>query len=267
VAPRGMDGVTSSEPPSQVVICLLGGFQVLKFGDPVTVRPGGKTELLLSRLALQEHNRASREWLLEVIWPESDLARASHALNSLVHATRKLLGDALGGESPVVSTGGSYALNTGAGISIDIAEFDALATQAESRFRAGDADRALPDSLAALTLYRGDLCMVDGVRGLVESERLRALHLSLLGQVADEYFRCENYRMALRYALRLLANDPCREDAHRLVMRCHVRLGERAQAFRQYKTCERTLAEEFGVRPEPLTVSLFEQVRTAPGAI
>jgi DNA-binding SARP family transcriptional activator len=50
-------------------------------------------------------------------------------------------------------------------------------------------------------------------------------------------------------------------------MRCHVRLGERAQAFRQYQICERMLAEEFGVRPEPLTVSLFEQVRTSPGAI
>jgi len=73
--------------------------------------------------------------------------------------------------------------------------------------------------------------------------------------------------MALRYALRLLASDPCREDAHRLVMRCHVRLGERSQAFRQYQTCERMLSEEFGVHPEPLTVSLFEQVRTSPGAI
>lgn len=259
--------MTSTKSSSQVAICLLGSFQVLKLGDLVAVRPGGKTELLLSRLALQEHNRASREWLMEVIWPESDLPRASHALNSLIHATRKLLGDALGGEPPVVSTGGGYELNIDAGISIDIAEFDTLAIRAESSFRVGDVGRALPDALAALTLYRGDLYVVDGVRGLVEHERFRALHLSLLGQVADEYFRRAHYRMALRYALRLLANDPCREDAHRLVMRCHVRVGERAQALRQYQTCERMLAEEFGVRPEPLTESLFEQVRNSPGAI
>jgi two-component SAPR family response regulator len=157
---EGMDGVTSAKSSSRVAICLLGSFQVLKLGDPVSVRPGGKTELLLSRLALQEHNRASREWLLEVMWPESDLARASHALNSLIHATRKLLADALGGEPPVVSTGGGYELNIDAGVSVDVAEFDTLATRAEGSFRVGDVGRALPDSLAALTLYRGDLCVV-----------------------------------------------------------------------------------------------------------
>jgi DNA-binding SARP family transcriptional activator len=252
---------------SHVAICLLGSFQVLKLGDPVTVRSGGKTELLLSSLALREHNRASREWLLEMMWPESDSARASHALNSLIHAVRKLLGDALGGAAPVVCARGGYELNIEAGVSVDVVEFDVLAGRAESEFRDGDPVRALSLAQAALTLYRGDLCMVDGVRGLVEHERLRARHLSLLGQVADQYFQQSHYRTALRYALRLLTHDPCREDAHRLVMRCHVRLGERAQAFRQYQTCRRMLDKEFGVRPEPLTESLFEQVRTAPGTV
>lgn len=259
-----MAGAMSS---SHVAICLLGSFQVLKLGDPVAVRPGGKTELLLSSLALQEHNRASREWLLEMMWPESDSARASHALNSLIHAIRKLLGDALGGAAPVVCTAGGYELNIEAGVSVDVAQFDVLAGRAEREFRGGDPGRARSCAETALTLYRGDLCVVDGVRGLVEHERLRARHLSLLGQVADQYFQQSHYRTALRYALRLLTHDPCREDAHRLVMRCHVRLGERAQAFRQYQTCQRMLDEEFGVRPEPLTESLFEQVRTAPGTV
>jgi DNA-binding SARP family transcriptional activator len=125
----------------------------------------------------------------------------------------------------------------------------------------------LSSSLAALNLYGGDLCAVDGVRGLVEHERLRARHLSLLGQVADHYFQARQYRTAMAYALQLLAHDPCREDAHRLVMRCHVRLGARAQAFRQYRTCRSMLANEFGVRPEPQTESLFEQLRTSPGTV
>jgi DNA-binding SARP family transcriptional activator len=252
---------------SHVAICLLGSFRVLKFGDPVTVRPGGKMESLLSRLALQEHNRASREWLLDVIWPESDSARASHALNSLIHATRKLLGDALGGAAPVVCAAGGYELNISAGVAVDVVEFDELAARAERGFRDGDIACAVTSSLAALGLYRGDLCLVDGVRGLVEHERLRARHLSLLGQVADHYFQEGQYRAALGYALRLLAHDSCREDAHRCVMRCHVRLGERSQAFRQYQTCRRMLAEEFGVRPEPVTEALFEQVRTSPGTV
>lgn len=264
---KGDTAIVSTMASARVAICLLGSFQVLKFGVPVSVRPGGKTEALLSRLALQDHYRASREWLLEVLWPESDSTRASHALNSLTHAIRKLLDDALEGAAPVVCAGGGYQLNTEAGVAVDITEFDTLAHRAEHGFLTGGANGALPCSLTALALYRGDLCMVDGVQGLVERERLRALHLSLLGQVADQYFQHSDYRTALRYALRLLSYDPCREDAHRLVMRCHVRLGERAQAFRQYQVCQRMLDAEFGVGPEQLTQSLFDQVRTSPGAI
>lgn len=252
---------------SRVAICLLGSFRVLQMGHPVEVRPGGKTEALLSSLALRERYHAPREWLLEAVWPESDRIRASHALNSLIHAIRKLLGDALKGATPVVFTGGGYGLNTEAGIAVDIADFDAVAGHAEREFCDRDIAAALSSALTAIELYRGDLCAVDGVRALVERERLRARHLSLLGQVADQYFQQADYRTALRYALRLLSNDPCREDAHRLVMRCHVRLGERAQAFRQYRTCRHMLDTEFGVRPEPLTEALFDQVRAAPGSI
>jgi hypothetical protein len=50
-------------------------------------------------------------------------------------------------------------------------------------------------------------------------------------------------------------------------MRCHVRLGERAQALRQYRTCAQVLAAEFGVGPEYLTEALFERIRLAPDSV
>jgi DNA-binding SARP family transcriptional activator len=101
----------------------------------------------------------------------------------------------------------------------------------------------------------------------VQRERVRALYLSLLGRLADQYFRECDYPAALEYALRLLSDDPCREDAHRLVMRCHVRLGERAQALRQYRVCQQILAAEFEARPEPLTSVLFDRVRLDPANV
>jgi DNA-binding SARP family transcriptional activator len=71
----------------------------------------------------------------------------------------------------------------------------------------------------------------------------------------------------LAYAQRVLAHDPCREDAPRLVMRCHVWRGERAQALHQYRVCADILRAAFGTTPEPATVALFEQVRRAPGSV
>jgi DNA-binding SARP family transcriptional activator len=254
------------EPPP-VAICLLGRFRVFKRGVPVEVRPGGKTERLLSHLALEQHHRVSRDWLLEALWPDIDVSQAAHALNSLMHTTRKLLGDVLEGAALLVYTAGAYQLNTDAGVAIDFEGFDASVDRAERDFQAGDAAASLRHSLDAIDRYGGDLCAVESVRGLVERERLRARFLSVLVRVADHYFQEKSYRTALTYALRLLSHDPCREDAHRLVMRCHVRLGERAQAFRQYQTCRRLLRDEFGAHPELLTVELFDQVRTVPESV
>lgn len=258
--------MTTMEPPP-VAICLLGRFRVLKRGVPVEVRPGGKTERLLSFLALEQYHRVSRDWLLEALWPDTDVPQAARALNSLVYAIRRLLGDVLEGAALLAYTAGAYQLNTDAGVVVDFEGFDASVDLAERDFQAGDAAGSLRHSLDAINRYRGDLCAAENVRGLVERERLRARFLSVLVRVADHYFREEDYRTALTYALRLLLYDPCREDAHRLVMRCHVRLGERAQAFRQYQTCQRLLRDEFGAHPEPLTEELFDQVRTVPESV
>ena len=112
-------------------------------------------------------------------------------------------------------------------------------------------------------MYSGDLCGGDDVRLAVEREHLRAQHLTVLARLADHHYGRADYSGALDYASRLLSIDPCREDAHRLAMRCYVSRGERAQAMRQYRLCERVLHAEFGVAPEPATVALYDQIRLA----
>jgi DNA-binding SARP family transcriptional activator len=254
----------STEP---VLICLLGSFRVVKAGADMSVRCGGKTAVLLSSLALRDRHRASRESLLETLWPQAEVTRSAHSLNSLIHALRQTLGDVLAGASPVIYSAGGYELNVSAGVGVDITHFDALVGIAERQLRAGDSDAAMRSWRRAVALYHGDICAVDDVRAVVQRERVRAVYLSLLGRLADKYFRECDYRAALDYALRLLAHDPCREDAHRQVMRCHVRLGERAQALRQYRICQQILAAEFEARPEPLTNALFDRVRLDPAAV
>lgn len=250
-----------------VLICLLGSFRVIKAGVEVRMRSSSKTAALLSNLALGNHYRVSRQSLLSTLWPDSEQGRAAHALTSMIHALRESLGDALAGAGPVVYTAGAYGLNLDAGVGVDIAHFDALASAAERQLHAGDIASAVHSSLHAIDLYRGDVCSIDDLRVVVERERLRALHLSLLARIADQYLRQRDYAGALSYARRLLFHDPCREDAHRLVMRCHVRLGERAQALRQYQTCRQVLAAEFDACPEPLTDALYERVRLNPDGI
>jgi DNA-binding SARP family transcriptional activator len=179
----------------------------------------------------------------------------------------RLLGDAIGGAAPVLYANGYYRLNVEAGVGVDIACFDSLASDGERHARSGNALAAVATYSQALGLYRGDLCVAPNSRAVIERERLRTLYLSLLAYLADYYYSQGNYGACLKAIADLLASDPCREDGHRLAMRCHVRRGERAQALRQYQLCEAIVRAEFDTKPESATAALFDQVRHDPGSI
>lgn len=258
---------TAGPVADPVLICLFGSFRLFRLGVTVPVRSGGKTESLLSCLALRDGHRVPKDTIMDLLWPEADLSRAARSLTTLVHDVRRLLASALAGASPVLYAEGSYALNADAGVAVDVDRFDALAATGERSMLAGDPEEAIRSWREAVRLYRGDISAGPGVHAIIERERLRALYLTLLARLADQALGARQHAEALGYARRLLRHDPCREDAHRVVMRCHVRLGERAQALRQYAVCRQILHREFGVPPEPSTDALFARVRLDPASV
>jgi DNA-binding SARP family transcriptional activator len=250
------------------MICMLGNFRLLQVGEPVSIRAGSKSEALLVHLALQYGRRVARERLIQTIWPASDPALGRNSLNNLLHHLHKLLGGALQGAAPVLYEDGYYRLNMEAGIGIDVVCFDSLVETGDRQSRAGYAAEAILCYRRAAELYRDDLLSLSGdAQAVVEREWLRARYLTLLAQLADHYYGAGDYSAALTSLWRLLARDPCREDAHRLVMRCYVRRGERAAALHQYQVCADLLRAEFDTTPETATVALFEQIRVQPDHI
>jgi DNA-binding SARP family transcriptional activator len=250
-----------------VTVCLLGGFRLLKRGEPVDVRAGGKTQALLSTLALRRPIGVAREELIGMIWPSSEDTLGGQSLNTLVSTINRSLGDALGGRPSVIHFGGQYRLNEEGGVGVDIAWFDDAIADGDRRSRRGDESGALRSYRSAVELYVGDLVQAAVVEYVVERERLRARYLALRARLADALFAAGDYGGALDNALDLLAHDPCREDAHRLAMRSYVRLGQRAQALRQYTICRAVLAREFDAPPEPVTQALFDLVRLRPDQV
>jgi DNA-binding SARP family transcriptional activator len=249
-----------------VWLCLLGYFRLLKNGQPVAVRSGGKSEALLAHLGMAGLYGVPREVLLRAVWPRSDTALAAQALNSLVHSLRSLLGEALRGAAPIVQTGGNYRLNEAAGVAVDVVRFKTLVSAGERAERAGHAATAVELYEHAIQLYGGDLSVAagGGARAALERERLRASCRRALMRLADYAFGQQDFGASLAHAVELLDHDPCREDAHRLVMRCHVRLGERSQALDHYRTVQAILRTECDAEPEPATTALFEQIRLKP---
>lgn len=251
----------------RVLVRLLGPFQILKFGQPVSVRPGGKTEQLLSYLAMHPRYGVPRATIVEQIWPDVPAPLAGQSLNTLMYSLKSQLSDALAGQPPIVHRHTHYSLNLSGGVQVDVVEFES-ATRAGNRLLSeGSTQAAINAYEHAVTLYAGDLAAGSDVSELLERERLRAACLTTLARLADAHFELANYDQARLTADRLLAVDPCREDAHRMVMRAYVRSGARAQALRQYKLCALILRDEYDAAPEPATTSLFDLVRTDPGAV
>lgn len=250
--------------PWSLLICLLGPFRLLSAQQTPLTCGGEQAEALLGYLALSRGKTLPRDQLLAVLWPDVDPLLASQSLNSLVYSVRKGLRDELGGAAPVLQNNGHYQLNCTAGVSVDVVQFEHFVHVGEQYAQAGQMAQAGVAYQQAVALYQGDLCLAPEPQAVIERERLRACYLTLLMRLADEYYQARQYVQCQSYVQQLLCSDPCREDAHRLAMRCYVQVGQRAQSLRQYRLCQTLLRSEFDAAPEPATVALFDQIRQDP---
>ncbi|MCW2715095.1 MAG: putative DNA-binding transcriptional activator of the family [Frankiales bacterium] len=93
---------------------------------------------------------------------------------------------------------------------------------------------------------------------LVERERLRQLRLHVGEAMAERLCRSGQHAAALQVALQVVAFEPLRESAHRLVISVHLAEGNISEAVRQYRTCCALLSAELGVGPSPLLQRLVQ---------
>ena len=198
------------------------------------------------------------------LWPDSNLKKARWSLNSAVHGLRKLLGRC--STSPdvnyVLLEKGYYRLCPDVRISTDVEEFDEHYEAGRRLERDGRTEEAATEYEKAIDLYRGDYLVEDLYEDwtMVERERLSNAHLDMLGRLADHYIEGGRLQESIRACYRVLEMDRCHEDSYRLLMRCYARLGLRGRALRQYRLCERTLGQEYGMSPSPETHALYESL-------
>jgi DNA-binding SARP family transcriptional activator len=112
---------------------------------------------------------------------------------------------------------------------------------------------------AAADLYKGPyLSEADDEWAWWQRERLAQAHLETNLKLIRLLLEAGRYGTALDYCQQALAQDACLEEAHRLAMRVHAAMGNRAAIVRQFKQCQQTLLEEVNAPPSPQTVELYE---------
>lgn len=260
-----LEGCLDTDPGRwPVQLWLLGNFRLLRKGEPVSLHRRGKAIALLSYLGLHYGRRVTGEQLQTHLWPDSESIQARRSLNNLTYSLNKRLRDALGGSNLVLYKAGFYRLNLEAGLIMDIACFDELFRKGNQAAQTEDVKMAAEYFRQAAILYRGELCIDSDIQTILERERLRNNYSLLLAHLAAFYYRSGDEASCLEYAWKLLDLDPCREDAHRLIMRAYTRSGQRAMALRHYQVCVDILKAEFNAPPEMATTALFDRIRLQP---
>jgi LuxR family transcriptional regulator, maltose regulon positive regulatory protein len=256
------------DAPGGLAVRMLGTFDLTIDGRRVTHWHGQRTRSLMQFLAAHRLRGVSRDELIAAVWPDVDEENGRHRLHQGIYELRSTLRAADPDRSPIVCVDGAYGFDRSVPIWIDVEVFDGLVSAAMRSVMEQRVDEAIEVCQAALELYRGDFLRqaTDADWATSERNRLCARFVLLSIQMGELLTRRGDCRAALAVLDPVLSIEPWNEDATVLKMRCYARTGARSMAATAYRACAEALASEFGIKPAAHTVSVYEQIRSAPPA-
>jgi predicted ATPase/DNA-binding SARP family transcriptional activator len=230
---------------------LLGAVQVERAGEPVRGFRSRKALALLGYLAVQGQP-TSRERLIDLFWEDKTESRGRANLSWVLGRISSPLPDLLQADRHTVHFQPTVPYW------LDVDAFKDLEAEGS------------PASLeSAVELYRGELLEGLHFQGCAEFELWvagerewwRQRVISVLRQLVRHYSRRGEYDEGLRFAQKVLALEPWREEAHRQVMQLLAWTGQRGAALAQYESCRQALVDELDVEPAEETEMLYQRIR------
>jgi DNA-binding SARP family transcriptional activator len=219
----------------ETVICLMGGFRVLRGSSVVPMRPSA--ERLVARLALK--GAQARYDVSQCLWPESSKATGLSSLRTVLTRARF--------DAPhlLVEEGRILRLATDSCDAADVRQWtiDVLAGHEPELYPRGLGEDLLPgwdDS------WLGE-----------EREELRGLQLHALDALGQRLLLAGMLSRAARAAMAAVRIDPLRESATRLLIEVHLRQGNDLEAIKRFRRYEGLLRSEIGLIPGPALRTLI----------
>ncbi len=261
---ESLDGGATGDPRPSLVVYCLGPFQAYLDDQLVESWPSGKGKAIFKYLVTHREIPTAKEVLMELFWPDADPDAARNNLNVAIYGLRQALRN---GGSPTIShilfQDDAYLLNPDLKVWVDVEEFLERFNQARELEQEGDLQGAIREYFTAEALYQLEFLSEDRYDDwiLTRRQRLQITYLSLLERLSRYHYENGDYAACITVCHKMLAIDSCREDAHRLLMHCYERQGQRYLALRQYHLCASCLQEELDVSPTPDTIALYEELR------
>lgn len=253
--PAGLLRFVARRSSSPVAIQTLGGFRVLRDGQPVALADWGskKARDLLKILVARRGRPIAREQLMGLLWPGEEPAKLSGRLSVAISVLRSVLDpDKRFEPDRFVDGDGASVWLALANVEVDVEDFLLeLASVPELR-RAGRLGDALEGLEHAEATYVGEFLegdvYDDWAVGLREEARMA--YVGAARALATHALESDEHDAAVRYLLRILERDAHDEQAHLDLMRTLAAAGRHGEARRRYHAYAAAM-DEINVEPAP----------------
>lgn len=245
---------------------LLGSPRVEYHGKPIKVNTN-KTFALLIYLAYTDRSHR-RDYLVNLLWPDSEKAGGRAKLRNSLYSLRKALPDGY-----LQTESDSIALDSEAPLWIDTRHFEGLLEECNSHGHQDSqvCSKCLPLLSEAVHLCRDDFLEGFAARSSSNFDDWQQSEAQLLFMKAANAFERlirglkdeGKYGQAAIRAQRWLTLDPTDEAIHRELISFYAKLGQRTAAIRQYRECAKVLQEEIGQAPSENTERLYREIVAA----
>jgi ATP/maltotriose-dependent transcriptional regulator MalT/DNA-binding SARP family transcriptional activator len=249
----GLLRAIAAPPRDPVRIQALGGFRVLRAGEPVPAEEwqSRKARDLLKVLVARRGRAVPREALMEALWPDEDPARLSNRLSVALSTVRTVLDPDRRHPGDRFVTADKHVVAL-AHVPVDVEEFLAAAAAGLDRYARDERAEALSLLTAAEAAFTGDFLEDDPYEDWAVSlrEEARAAYLAVARTLARAAAEAAEHDQAVRYHLRVLERDAYDEEAHLGLVGTLVAAGRHGEARRRYRIYGEQMGE-LGVEAAP----------------
>ncbi|GMU54122.1 MAG: hypothetical protein AMXMBFR33_32680 [Candidatus Xenobia bacterium] len=259
----------AASPEALLRVTALGPFEVVR-GDRVLDEREWKTQktrYLFAFLACRWGTFFSEDQVLDEFWPD-DMEKGKKNLYWSTSVARRALrgSDENAGPEILLRDRRGLALNPEVPHWHDVLELNKAYEEATRLETASRPAEAVAAYRRLAQLYQGSYlegCYMNWA--VEERSQLERKTTEALVRLARLLASSQRYQEALEAARQALSLGSHRQDAHLLVMRAHLGLGQPELAVKQFQRCEEILRREYDLEPTTELLEYFHRARLGMG--
>lgn len=213
-----------------------------------------KVKELFAYLLAHHCSHINRDVLIDVLWPDTDYAKAKVQMHTAISHLRKTL-EAMGYTKVLTFTNQSYCLQL-YNFFFDAMQIEQLAKSADEV-----TDETLAEYISAVDAYQGEFLEHEAYSWAdPHAQTMRQAVQQVIEQIVQYYRQKGDVISTQSYLKRSLQLNPYSEQALQNLLVHYFENNNRSEAIKVYEQFNERVKEEFGISPGRKTTALYDKI-------